>query len=225
MGGRVAPVSEPMSQHGVDGEGGRAASGYSARHQWAVAVAAAVGLAAARMFLGASTSGAGSSPLEWALHFLVVGPIVGLLYYFVLAATVEKMRRSRAAFDSDSDYKFGLFERGAGRIAGEAVLLTRAGEEVTARAMGRMEQIGQLLDAIDAGSMTRGGGGADIGPLMREGVPGIGHKTVGEHYMDWHHTHADTIDKVDPRHFREAVAALAVMSFGLADASDRLAAV
>jgi carboxypeptidase Q len=35
-----------------------------------------------------------------------------------------------------------------------------------------VQQVGSLLDRIEAGSVTRGGGGADIGPIMREGVPG-----------------------------------------------------
>lgn len=113
---------------------------------------------------------------------------------------------------------------GCERPIGYGLTITGASEEVMARAMGRMEQIGQLLDAIDAGSMTRGGGGADIGPLMRDGVPGIGHRTVGERYMDWHHTHADTLDKVDPGDFRKSVAALAVLSFVLADMPERLGA-
>jgi hypothetical protein len=127
----------------------------------------------------------------------------------------EEVKNHVAAIEMDS---------GCERPTGYGLTITGAAEEVTARAMGRLAGIGQLLEAIDAGSITRGGGGADIGPLMREGVPGIGHKTVGEHYMDWHHTHADTLDKVDPRHFRLSVAALAVLSFVLADMPERLGA-
>jgi hypothetical protein len=40
---------------------------------------------------------------------------------------------------------------------------------------------------------------------------------VGEHYFDWHHTEADTLDKVEPDNFRRAMALLAVMGFVLAD--------
>ena len=70
--------------------------------------------------------------------------------------------------------------------------------------------------------MTLGGGGADIAPLMRDGVPGLSLRTVGEHYFDWHHTDADTIDKVEPQDFRAAVAMLAVVGYVLADMPDRL---
>ncbi len=63
----------------------------------------------------------------------------------------------------------------------------------------------------------------DIGPLMEDGVPGLGLRTVGEHYFDWHHTEADTLDKVDETEFRKAVGMLGVMGYVLADMPGRLA--
>jgi carboxypeptidase Q len=89
-------------------------------------------------------------------------------------------------------------------------------------ALEQMQQIGKLLEGIGAGQMTKGGGGADIGPLMRDGVPGFGLFTVGTHYSDWHHTTSDTVDKVDPQDFRLCVAALAVTSYILADMPNRV---
>jgi hypothetical protein len=89
-------------------------------------------------------------------------------------------------------------------------------------ALAKLQEIGRLLDGFGAGEMTLGGGGADIAPLMRDGVPGLGLRTVGEHYFDWHHTDADTLDKVDPQDFRQAVAMLAVVGYILADMPDRL---
>lgn len=89
-------------------------------------------------------------------------------------------------------------------------------------ALSILRPIGSLFSAIDADAMTRGGGGADIRPLMADGVPGIGFRTVGEHYFDWHHTASDTLDKVDPDHFRRAIGMLAVLGFVLADMPDRL---
>ena len=89
-------------------------------------------------------------------------------------------------------------------------------------ALAKLEQIGSLLEVIDAHTVFRGGGGADIGPLMRAGVPGLGLRTVGEHYFDWHHTRADTLDKIDMQDFRKAIALLSVMGFVLADMPERL---
>jgi len=98
------------------------------------------------------------------------------------------------------------------------------GATVDAASMDMLQQIGKLLQRIDAGEITPGGGGSDIGPLMRDGVPGLGERTVGTHYFDWHHTEADTLDKVNPEDFRKNVAALAVMGYVLADMPGRLVA-
>ncbi|MEE9133826.1 MAG: M28 family metallopeptidase [Gemmatimonadota bacterium] len=85
-----------------------------------------------------------------------------------------------------------------------------------------VREIGALLDRIDAGEITRGGGGADIGPIMKEGVPGMGLRVDGERYFWYHHTDADTIDKLDPREMAECVAAMAVMAYVVADMPERL---
>jgi Zn-dependent M28 family amino/carboxypeptidase len=109
---------------------------------------------------------------------------------------------------------------GGGGGSGEA-----PGTQSSAAADGafeKVQQIGQLLAAIEAGEITRGGGGADIGPLVRDGVPGFSLRTVGEHYFDWHHSHADTLDKVNRDDFRRSVAALAVMAYVLAEMPERL---
>ena len=85
-----------------------------------------------------------------------------------------------------------------------------------------VSQIGALLEPINAGQITRGGGGADIGPIIREGVPGMGFNVDGSKYFWYHHTNADTIDKLDPREVALSVAALAVMSYVVADMEPRL---
>jgi Zn-dependent M28 family amino/carboxypeptidase len=86
-----------------------------------------------------------------------------------------------------------------------------------------LKQVGALLERIGAGEITGGGGGADIGPVVQDGVPGLSERTVGTHYFDWHHTDADTLDKVAPDDFRRNMAAMAVMSYVLADMPGRLA--
>jgi hypothetical protein len=86
-----------------------------------------------------------------------------------------------------------------------------------------LRQIARLLDPVGAGEIVSGGGGEDIQPLIRDGVPGLAERTVGTHYFDWHHSEADTLDKVDPQDFRKNLAALAVMGYVLADMPARLA--
>jgi carboxypeptidase Q len=58
--------------------------------------------------------------------------------------------------------------------------------------------------------------GSDIEPLVEAGVPGLGIIQDGRKYFDYHHTAADTLDKVDPQELRENAAAMAVMGYALA---------
>ncbi len=85
-----------------------------------------------------------------------------------------------------------------------------------------IREVGRLLEPIGASQIARGGGGADIGPLMREGVPGMGLMVDGSKYFWYHHTHADTIDKLDPHEMNLSTAALAVMAYVVADMPERL---
>jgi Zn-dependent M28 family amino/carboxypeptidase len=86
-----------------------------------------------------------------------------------------------------------------------------------------LRDIATLLKPVGADTIRPGGGGSDIEPLMNAGVPGLGEMTTDAHYFDWHHTEADTLDKVDPQEFRKNIASLAVMTYVLADMPERLA--
>lgn len=85
-----------------------------------------------------------------------------------------------------------------------------------------VRQIGKLLRPLGADTVFVGGGGADIGPIMALGVPGMAHLVDGTRYFWYHHTEADNVDKIDPRELAENVAALAIMAYVLADLPDML---
>ena len=85
-----------------------------------------------------------------------------------------------------------------------------------------IKQVGTLLNRIGAGTITRGGGGADIGPIMELGVPGMGLSTDQTKYFWYHHTEADTLDKLDPRDIALGVATMAVMAYVIADLPEPL---
>ncbi len=85
-----------------------------------------------------------------------------------------------------------------------------------------IEAIGGLLAPIGAGRIEASGGGADIGPIMSTGVPGMGLNVDGTRYFWYHHTDADTPDKLDPADVRRVVAAMAVMAFIAADIEQAL---
>lgn len=85
-----------------------------------------------------------------------------------------------------------------------------------------VKEVGRLLEPIGAGAVVEGGGGADIGPLIRQGVPGMGLNVDPSRYFWYHHTRADTLDKLDPEELARCVAALAVMAYVVADLPEPL---
>ncbi len=80
-----------------------------------------------------------------------------------------------------------------------------------------IEAIGGLLAPIGAGTIGASGGGADIGPIMATGVPGMGLNVDGTRYFWYHHTEADTPDKLDRAEVQRCVAVMAVMAYIAAD--------
>jgi hypothetical protein len=65
--------------------------------------------------------------------------------------------------------------------------------------------------------VLEGGGGADIWPLAEQGTLIVALRPDDTHYFDVHHTHADTVDKVDPNALAESTAALAALAWALAN--------
>ncbi len=131
------------------------------------------------------------------------------------ALTPEERKNTVAAIEMDGGAETPV---GYGYGAGAASANT---EERGSLAM--LQDAASLLGRVGATSVKAGGGGSDISPLMAVGVPGLGEETTAAHYFDWHHTEADTLDKVDPVEFRKNVASLAVMTYVLADMPGRLA--
>ncbi len=85
-----------------------------------------------------------------------------------------------------------------------------------------LQEIAKLLAGIGANQIAENGGGADIGPMMHEGVVGASLDVDGTHYFDIHHTPADTLDKVNPRELALCVATMAVMAYTVADLEEPL---
>jgi Zn-dependent M28 family amino/carboxypeptidase len=64
--------------------------------------------------------------------------------------------------------------------------------------------------------------GADISTMSEAGVPALGILQDGRTYFHYHHTAADTLDKIVPSELRENAAAMAVMGYALASMKDPL---
>jgi len=148
----------------------------------------------------------------------------------VLFANEENGLRGAAAYrewvNSDVKRHVAAIELDAGvekpQGFGASFLKLERESPTRAEAYRKLGEIGALLETIEAGTVTEGGGGADIGPLMRDGVPGLALRSQGGSYFDWHHSAADTLDKVNPDHLRRNLAAAAVLLYVLADMPEPL---
>lgn len=114
-----------------------------------------------------------------------------------------------AALESDS---------GAGHPLGFDVSMSAA-------ALNQLRPVAEALRPIGANllQMVANSPEADIAAMSQQGVPALGLLQDTRTYFRYHHTAADTLDKIDPRQLKECGAAMAVMTYALAEMSDPLA--
>lgn len=90
-------------------------------------------------------------------------------------------------------------------------------------ARAQVTAIASLLEPIGATRIGPSGGGADIGPSVAAGrIPAMSPEVDSSRYFAFHHTDADTVDRIDPADMARHVAALAVMTYVVADMPARL---
>jgi Zn-dependent M28 family amino/carboxypeptidase len=96
--------------------------------------------------------------------------------------------------------------------------------KMTARAADVLRPALNVLQSIGANVLreTTYPPGADISAMSDTGVPALGILQDGRTYFHYHHTAADTLDKIVPSELRENAAAMAVMGFALASMKDPL---
>jgi carboxypeptidase Q len=126
-------------------------------------------------------------------------------------AYAERYKASAAnhvfALESDS----GVFAPAALGFSGSA----------GARAM--MLQIGTLLAPLGLSEIGPGGGGADVGPIAQAGnVPTMAYLGDAARYFVIHHTAADTIERIAPEELSKAAAAIAAVTYAVAEMPERL---
>jgi Zn-dependent M28 family amino/carboxypeptidase len=91
-----------------------------------------------------------------------------------------------------------------------------------ASALALMKRLAQPLETIGAAAVTEAeDAGADLSPL-RGRVPLVGFGQDISSYFDWHHTAADTFDKIDPLALAMDTAAVAIMAYQLAEVNQVL---
>jgi hypothetical protein len=109
----------------------------------------------------------------------------------------EKEEKHIAALESDTG---GFTPRGFG---------VRASNEVLSKIQGWSD----LLNPYDLTQIVKGFGGADINPLEDQGTVLIGLRTDSQRYFDYHHSSADTFDKVNKRELELGAAAMASLIY------------
>jgi len=82
-----------------------------------------------------------------------------------------------------------------------------------------LEPVAKILQESGAGilSFSEHAGGADVGPLTKKGVPGFSPIQDNRTYFHYHHTAADTLDKIVPHELAENAAVVAVTAYALAN--------
>jgi len=84
-----------------------------------------------------------------------------------------------------------------------------------------LRPVALVLDGIGAETLVSAPEtGEDIAGLTEKGVPSFAPVQDSRFYFNYHHTAADTFDKVDPRHLNENAAVMAVLAYALADSAE-----
>jgi Zn-dependent M28 family amino/carboxypeptidase len=75
-----------------------------------------------------------------------------------------------------------------------------------------LDPVARILQDSGAGilNFSEHAGGADVGPLTKKGVPGFSPIQDNRTYFHYHHTAADTLDKIVPHELAENAAVVAV---------------
>ena len=118
----------------------------------------------------------------------------------------EELKNHIAAIESDSG---GFHPKGFTMEAADPKRLEAAMQRLR-RGLLPLEQLG-------ANSVKPGGSGADVGQFKTFGVVCLGLEVEGSTYFDYHHTPADTVDKVNPRELARCVATMALAAYHIAE--------
>ena len=118
-----------------------------------------------------------------------------------------------AAHKGDVQNHYAAIESDLG--AGHPVGISVTGPESN---VALLQPAAHILQAIGAGLVEPAADSeTDIGPLLALGVPCFSPIQDNRFYFNYHHTPADTLDKVVPRELQENAAVMAVLAYTLAN--------
>jgi carboxypeptidase Q len=86
-----------------------------------------------------------------------------------------------------------------------------------------MLKVSTLLTPLGFPTIVPGGGGADIGPIASAGnVPQMAYLGDPTRLFLIHHTAADTVERIAPEEMSKAAAAIAIITYAVAEMPERL---
>jgi Zn-dependent M28 family amino/carboxypeptidase len=129
----------------------------------------------------------------------------------------ESVGRGRTAYTTAHESEFGNHvaaiesDFGAAHQLGFSVKINQQAVEF-------LHPVQEILQSFGANMIktTDTSPGSDISALAQAGVPTLGIMQDGRNYFNYHHSAADTLDKIEPRALRENGAAMVVMGYALA---------
>ncbi len=135
----------------------------------------------------------------------------------VLFANEESMGRGAAAYAAyakDAKEKhIAAIESDAGGFAPRNISCS-----FDAKKLKRLSKWEPALRVFEVDRLTPGGGGgADVGPLGPLGAVLFGLEPESQRYFDYHHSHNDTLDKVNPRELQLGANAMALLCWMISE--------
>jgi carboxypeptidase Q len=92
----------------------------------------------------------------------------------------------------------------------------------SAAGLAMTKSVASLLGRVGADSVAPGGPEADNGPIFALGVPAIGIDTDQSRYFWYHHSEADTPEKIDPADLQKVTAIMAVLANTFGNLAERI---
>lgn len=155
-----------------------------------------------------------------ALHAAKAGPLRRTIRILMAGAEEVGGDGGRAYFTAHGGERHAMVmesDFGADRVWRVDFKLPAGHEALSDRIASALSPLGIAPSRLTAG------GGSDIEPLVKAGVPVIDLQQDGTRYFDIHHTADDTLDKVDRAQLQQNVSAWAVTLFAIADTAESLA--
>ncbi len=122
----------------------------------------------------------------------------------------------------EKEVHVGGIESDSGGFAFVGFSLDHADAEARTRSVAKLKTLAPLFAPLGGQKMWESFSGADLSPLKERGIPLLGLRVDGSKYFDYHHTPADTLDKVVREDFVNDVAGMALMAYLLADLPERI---